>query len=67
MMGLAHEHFGAPDLVGVLEGHSHAPVASMEGSRREEVPARWRDACLQVSINVFPVDAPPVKHMRCVS
>ena len=63
LLGWVAVHICAPDLIGVLEGHSHTPVASMEGSWREEVPARWRDARLLASVNVFPVDAPPVKQM----
>ena len=63
MMGWVHVHFCAPDLVGILEGHSYTPVASVEGSWGEEVSARWRDARLLVPVDVLPVDAPPVKHM----
>ena len=67
MMGWVHEHFCAPDLVGVLEGHSHASIAGVEGCRREEISARWRDARLLASVNILPVDAPPVKHVGWIT
>ena len=66
-MGWVHVHFSAPDLVGVLEGHSHASIASVKGSRREEISARWRDARLLASVNILPVDAPPVKHVGWIT